>query len=86
MRAPDEVRATDMRKRAGHVMRIAKSGGSDHLLCVDVNGDPEIRQGEQFSSSRSRVEYDPKCPSFVHITPCGSLLMHTFWTTPSWIT
>jgi hypothetical protein len=86
MEAPDDERETNIRKRAGHVTRIATSGSSDHLLCVDVNGDPETRQREQFSSSRSRLAYDPKWPSFVHITPCGSLLMQTFLTTPSWIT
>jgi hypothetical protein len=86
MEAPDDERETNIRYRAGHVTRIAKSGSSDHLLCVDVNGDPETRHGEQFSSSRSRFAYEPNWPSFAHIIPCGSLLMQTFLTTPSLIT
>jgi hypothetical protein len=53
----------------GHVTRIAKSGSNDHLFRVDVNGEPETKQGEQFSSIRSRFAYEPKWPSFVQIIP-----------------
>lgn len=71
---PDEKRDTSIRNRAGHVSPIGKSGGNDHLFHVDVIGIPKTPHGEQFSliMSMFAFDHDPRWPSFIQKTPCGS--------------